>query len=513
MKSIRTAHAASIAVAFALLACFLGASCSDALLDEMGRLASEANRPVISPSAGSIITAHETITLSFDSDMDSGAVSIGGDIGLAAPATTWADPRTLDLNQANTVSWSAGTGKKLTVSITESGQTVAYEYTFEVFNGVCVSSPANAQNPGAPGNAGTVLAPLDTIQAGIDMAYSKYSADIATVKVAVGSYAIAGTVAVMKEKISLKGGYSASFMSRNYTTYETVMEDTRISLGTDVAPLPCVDFAEEITSATVLEGFSIKPSVGAFGSAIYIADASPAISYCTIFGKGRGSTPKPIRLCGIEVAGGSPSIQYCTVLLSWDWSAGNTLPADTIGIYTYDSSSAVIEHNTISGGYGADTYAVNAGGLSDTISLNIVTAGNANNSTGSSYGIYCDWSSPNISGNTIDAGSGIFGDQVANAYAIWLAVGANPSITGNEIRCSIAVTGEDYAIYEASAGSDPSAVSSNSFSSYYGQTGAVNRGYYYDFGESTPEINDLTTSVSLSATSDTLESFGNTTFD
>ncbi len=294
MKTIRTAGAASRAVAFALFACFLGASCSDALLDEMGRLAAEANRPAISPSAGSIITAHETITLSFDSDMAAGAVSVGGNIGLAAPAAAWADPRTLNLNLGNVIAWSAGSGKRLTVSISESGQTVVYEYAFEVFNGVCVGDPAI---PADGSDAGTVLKPYRTVQQGIDLGKTLYiDGGKGPAIVRVGKYTYtkpctnSSFIADVEAGVSLIGGYAANFSSRSTGDRSILVDSSTDAVGSSKTdPVRVINIDDPtVTSATVIRGFEARLGSGGIGSTthcgVYCKDGSPSFDDVMVTG-------------------------------------------------------------------------------------------------------------------------------------------------------------------------------------------------------------------------------------
>jgi hypothetical protein len=505
MKTIRTAGAASIAAAFALFASLLGASCSDALLDEMGKLAAEANRPAISPSAASIITAHETITLSFDSDMAVGAVSVGGNIGLAAPASAWADPRTLNLNPANGVAWSAGAGKKLTVSISESGQTTVYEYTFEVFNGVCVEGgdPA-ASDDDSESWAGTQRHPISTIAKAIAIIQTIYPTG-SEVRVAPASLATtpvneyqvdyngdAASRIVLAEGYSLRGGYSRDWNGRSIGGNPTVIRDMSGIGGAFSTPNRAVDCGSGLSLATELDGFTvIGSSSGANSVAILCEDSSPTIKDCAVLAGGTtaagterkgifatGSASPVIRDCSINAsasAGGS-STDYCVGIDIYEQAAptitGSIIaagkaktgsPGASYAIRSFFSDSTpVIDGNEIRGGEGYDTYSVyiNTTSLSTTATIqnNAITSGTPINV---SYAIALDNAQATIRNNTIIVGrSSLF---ISNTYGIYLYAGTSATYIENNALILVQQYSGTWGIFEDTTCTAPQLVDNNLF--------------------------------------------------
>ncbi len=509
MKTIRTAGAASIAVAFVLFACLLTVSCSDALLDEMGRLAAEANRPAISPLAGSIITAHETITLSFDSDMTPGSVSVGGSIGLAAPATSWADPRTLNLNLGNVIAWSAGTGKKMTVSISESGQSTVYEYTFEVFNGVCVEGgdPA-ASDDDSKAWAGTQRHPFSTIAKAIDFIQAIYPTG-SEIRVAPASLATtpaneyqidyrgdAASRIVMADGYSLLGGYSRDWTARNIAGNKTVIRDMSTTGGSMADPNRAVDCGNGLDASTALDGFTILGGGGDASAAVYCSGASPTISNSAINAGTSGSgavSRHALFVTGgssplvngniINASGGSASIETCSGIYLYSVTGSPELYRNTVYGGTASSISAgnsfgivsdstncipTIEGNTIGGGSAYTTYCVYIMSASSPIAIinNLILSGDNSDSLGSNYGLYCSGTAPLVRNNTIRIGDS--SGYCDKAYGIFLS--GTTSATKVDNNLFICLDGSSsylkVCIYESQSLSDVASVMNNCFHNF-----------------------------------------------
>lgn len=91
------------------------------------------------------------------------------------------------------------------------------------------------------------------------------------------------------------------------------------------------------------------------------------------------------------------------------------------------SSSPTISNNTISGGNATNNYGIyNEISSSPMITVNTITQGGSGAFT-ENYGIYNTSSSPTISNNTINGGSG------NNGYGIYNAVSSSPTISNNTI--------------------------------------------------------------------------------
>jgi hypothetical protein len=155
----------------------------------MAKITANMNQPTVVPGNGASVTAHEAITITFPKAVDTGSVTVSGTIGnipvgLLKWSTVTNANDTLVVNFANTIAWTAGSGRSLRVAVATKGQVSNYDYSFDVFRGICVTTPAQG---GSSGNPGTSSAPLATIQAGISKALAVYGAP-AEVHVATGNY-------------------------------------------------------------------------------------------------------------------------------------------------------------------------------------------------------------------------------------------------------------------------------------------------------------------------------------
>ena len=233
-------------------------SCSDDLLNAMARTALEASRPQIKPEAGTMITAHEQIVLTFPKDMSAATVTLAGTIGnaTAVPSTVTKTNDTLTLDPPSTF-WNTGADMTLVAKVSEGGQESTYEFSYEIFRGVCV---ATATDGGADGNAGTQRSPLLSIKKAIgEMTRPTGYNSSGEVRVAVGTYTLDGADTTngritMVEGVSLRGGYNTSWASGNPQPLVSTITDSSASVST--APKTIV-FGAGISRATVLEGFTI----------------------------------------------------------------------------------------------------------------------------------------------------------------------------------------------------------------------------------------------------------------
>lgn len=371
----RSATGALICALICALACAL-ASCSDALLDEMTRIARAANEPTATPATGSTITAHETISLAFPAAMDAAAVALSGDLA-ASYAPTWSeDGKTIALNGGNVAAWAAGTGRSLTVAVTDGDRVVSFDFSYDVFDGACVSEGSNDANPG------TAASPVGSVNVGIAKAAELYAGP-SVVRVSKGTYssdyaATGKATADVVEGVSLLGGFSPdSWAVRDATIYETVLEDSSVSGGDSLALANRAVFVPAtVTQATRVEGFTIiMAGAGSnFGSAVYCA-GSPTVTDCII--KGRQSGYGAINHCIVSRAGGVFSNNSIR-----PHGAGQT----SYGVYLEESTATIRDNEILGGGGLTSAYGI--------VSMNGETAprieGNSiNMSACSSPDIYC----------------------------------------------------------------------------------------------------------------------------
>jgi hypothetical protein len=427
-SSARFFHAVVWLVAFA--AVFVLASCSDALLNEMARLAADANRPSISPADGAIITAHETITLTFPKTMDPASVTIAGDIGTAGAewSTTALTNDALTLNGYDTgspvIAWTAGTGKTLTITVVSSGETIVYTYTFEVFRGVCVRQDGLDDNPG------TAVKPKKNIKAGIDAVVdSQLYGAAGEVHVAAGTYPTdwAGSQnrITIVEGVSLLGGYASDWTARDIAANRTVIVDQSTTGGsTNNNPNRAIDVPSGITSATVIEGFAVYGSnsgtIGGNYTAAVFCGSSPSIRNNEIIAGGNG-TNADYRY-GIEI-----------------YTTGSASPTITLNNFNQGSlggGSAILE---------CDGVVINSDGNA-VIEKNLISGGQADTTTGTANGIYINSSNanPRIDANTIDGGSASYTHGIGSNG---LSISVSVKIYNNIVKSGLYSAGESYAIF------------------------------------------------------------------
>jgi len=232
---------------------------------------------------------------------------------------------------------------------------------------VYVSTTGNDQNPGTQGK------PKLTVQAAIDVADSLVTqSDItaADVRVAQGAYNVdyqTGTHIIMKEGVSLYGGYSPDLTNRSVALYPTEILDTSTTggvVGDATTFNRAVDSGSGLTAATIVDGLRITGAGGTVSVGMYNVSSSPTISNCTIDG-GTASTTY-----GIFNSSAAPVITQNTIL-------GGGGSSSSAGIYNADNAAPIITNNLIDG------------------------RGN-----GITMGIANDNSSPRIQNNTIDGGDG-----------------------------------------------------------------------------------------------------------
>ncbi|MCH8842528.1 MAG: fibronectin type III domain-containing protein, partial [SAR324 cluster bacterium] len=219
---------------------------------------------------------------------------------------------------------------------------------------------------GDDANPGTATSPKLTIPAAIAAASPGM-----VVHVAAGTYNVnyqSGTHVVMAEGISIYGGYSAAdWNDRDPVTYTTTITDQSATGGTGTSPNRAVYADASITTATVIDGFTINGGGGDYSSGIYNDIGSPTISNNTIDG---GNAL--VESFGIFNDIGSPTITNNTI------NGGNGLSV-SYGIFDFPNSASppMIINNKIIGGSGNITKGIMA--TTATIINNIIDGGNAGN--------------------------------------------------------------------------------------------------------------------------------------
>jgi hypothetical protein len=292
-------------------------------------------------------------------------------------------------------------------------------------------------------NPGTRDLPKATIQNAIDVAADLL--EVAEVHVAEGSYVVSfqeDTHVKMKKGVSLYGGYSsANWDVRDPDQYSTIIRDTSVSgEGGNRA----VDCGDNLTSATVIDGFIIQGGSGPISVAINCRSSSPTIQNNVLNG-GNGT-----HSIGIFLSDASPIIKGNTV----DAGGGNTgdgilsnLSSPTIqnniirggtksfssGIYNTRSEPLII-NNLIDGGTGTFVVGIHNTDSSIAIIRNNIIFGGKGTIGPSTHGIIVENSQSIIQNNTIDGG---FAEPLSGGktYGIQIFL-ASPTIENNVIFTS-----------------------------------------------------------------------------
>ena len=356
---------------------------------------------------------------------------------------------------------------------------------------------------GSDSNPGTIAQPMLTLGGAIARA-AAIGAE--TINMAGGEYSINANIFIdLNQKLTLNGGFSNDFLTRDFNVYETKLIDTR-SGGTPSSNITTVHVGADTSgtgSSTILNGASVVNIKidgltinGASGYAIALNltedniieinqsvinggssgtettaikstnSSSPAITNSTINGGGGGSSR------GIRNDNSSPTIQNSTInggsgsLESYGIHNDNSSPTiqdSTInggsggfvsyGIYNA-FSAPIIQNNTINGGSGPikNWGIYNTSGAAPMIQNNLIFGGGG---TTESIGIYnLGNSTAIIRNNTINGG-----ENTGNSYGIRLSINSAPTIENNIIFTSGG--GSEYCIYEDFNGSLPVSVRNN----------------------------------------------------
>ncbi len=264
---------------------------------------------------------------------------------------------------------------------------------------------------------GSIENPKKTIQAGITLADSLYAA--AEVHVAEGTYLLAGNPIILKEGISLYGGYSSDWSARHPSLYTTTVTDDRSTGGCSGHPNYAVYADGNTTSSTRLDGFTINAAGGKCSTGI-LSLGSPTISNNVI----NGGTVSDASYCIYLKDGASPRITNNRL-------NGGSSDDRSFGIYAGQSTRAIISYNIISGGntLNGTAHAIYGKSAASTIENNSIYGGHCATDQGYSCGIReASGSNSMIANNTIDGGTGY------RAYGIVTSDGSNPEILNNTIN-------------------------------------------------------------------------------
>jgi Bacterial Ig-like domain/Right handed beta helix region len=239
----------------------------------------------VTPVPDSVLTTNQSITFDFSESMDTGSLSISGGLIAAGSGTSW-DANTDRLTISPSSSWNIGALQSFVLNAADAaGNSVSLSGDFDV--AVVFVSPS-----GNDSWSGSRVAPKKTIAAAVNYADSQF--DTGRVHATQGIYQVsfaAGTHVILREGISIYGGYNSSLTVRNPAAYVTeIREVSTTGGGTSIFDYTnmnrIIDASGSITRATVMDGFTLRGGGGDAGgcaSAIYTySGASPTISNCII---------------------------------------------------------------------------------------------------------------------------------------------------------------------------------------------------------------------------------------
>lgn len=227
----------------------------------------------------------------------------------------------------------------------------------------------------APDNTGDGLTPATAKQ---DISAMIVDATApGTIRVAGGTYPIdsslGGNRVYLYKDLSLEGGYSLDFMTRDTVTYETILTDSASSANIVTNSHKTVHITSSVTSTSTIDGFTITGASGDFANTIYIDGGSPIIQNNNITGGAAGTTR------AIVVISGNPEIMNNVI------NGGSASFSSTVAVYDIGGSS--IHDNDINGGSSNTySYGVYTTTISSEIYNNTIHGGSA---SGFSVGVYC----------------------------------------------------------------------------------------------------------------------------
>ncbi|MCX7038038.1 MAG: right-handed parallel beta-helix repeat-containing protein, partial [Spirochaetes bacterium] len=453
--------------------------------------------PAATLQGGTERVGHEPIQLRFNASMNTGSVTVTGDLSACDKqwTTTTLLNDTFTLRPSTGALWPSGTGKTLIVNGASGvGITMTtFNASFTVRYRIYVNAVGgNDSDP----DAGSTSVPFASPNPAISLAASRYRpSNPVEIWVAQGLYAAdyslpahptAMDVSSAADGAAIMGGYKVDNWSvRDPATYASTLRDSSTDGGagalTDANR--AVHFGTGVTSATVLDGFVIEAAASTTASSrcvgILCEGASPTIRACAITGGLAptincvgilclSSSAPEITACqinggtgqwtyGIDNRSSAPHISnntilagsgtsysrgiYCNAsapLITGNWIQAGTNAQEAAGIHLASSSAAMIYNNTISGGKGGN-------------GTTFYTA----------QGIYASSSNPDIRNNSIDGGSVQDSGQDPHPRCIYLWGGSLPIIENNILFVRDVTVG--YGIYEADTTSDPVSIKNNDF--------------------------------------------------
>ena len=271
---------------------------------------------------------------------------------------------------------------------------------------------------GNDANPGTAEAPLLTLPAAIAAGAARIAAGEARpvhVRVAAGTYAVnsdaaVGTHLVLSEGVSLYGGYASDWSARDPVAQETIIADGGTDTGNNLSPNRVLAADSTITTATVVDGFTIRGAAGGYAYGLYLAGA-PTVRACRI----DGGTATVVTT-GVYIDGAAPRLE------------GNTITAGTApqnyGVQVQNGATPTLAGNDMRGGGGSLSFALMTFNAAPVLTGNTLYGGTATQSRG----LQNSNGTPSITANTIHGG-----DAGNQSVAVLNANGSGTAILRNNV--------------------------------------------------------------------------------
>lgn len=488
-----------------LLAVLLPAACENDLTAVIARdeeFSTKLLQASTMPATSHWITGNEAITIQFSDPVDTATLVMSGTLGIDESDTSyysWSDTTyandTLTLTppplagHASFNLWPAGSGMTVVVSAESTNGKVmnARTFAFDVEYRYCVDDGA-----GGSGN-GSRLAPLDTVQGGIDAAAALYAelspASEIPVLVAVGTYSAdcqydatytAGEehwVAFMKPGVSLHGGYDSTFLAL-HGSQKTIFSDSDTDGGNTTEylnPASVVYIGSTVTGTPVIEKITVIPAVssagGGFVCAVHVESASPKLRTITVTGASSGG---PYGVWGMFCEGASalPEISNPAV-------DPGTASGVSVGLFVSNGASP-----EVSGSSPVSHFIKSGAGAQNAFGVYYEGGG-----SGSFSGIGVYGPATSVAG-----GSGLTPGTV-DGGCVYLSVGGTPSFTGNTFYLGYGFVNDLYVFYEGTS-CEPAEVTRNDFAFTAGYSGNIVWYYDSDSAASVNSGNHTTQSIS-----------------
>lgn len=506
-RTSRVAASASriFAVLAALTAVLLTTACENALTAVIARdeeYSTKLLQATTTPATSHWIAGNETITIQFADPVDTATLVMSGTLGIDESDTgyfAWSD--TTYANDTLTLTppplaghtsfnlWPAGSDMTVVVSAESTNGKVmsARTFAFDVEYRYCVDDGA-----GGSGN-GSRLAPLDTVQGGIDAAAALYAelspASEIPVLVAAGTYSAnclydstytAGEehwVAFMKPGVSLHGGYDSTFLAL-HGSQKTIFSDSDTDGGNKddyLNPASVVYIGSTVTGTPVIETITVMPAVSSdvdgFVCAVHVESASPKLRNIIVTGASSGG---PYGVWGMFIEGASASPEILNPAINPGTASGVS-----VGLFVSNGASPAV-----SGTSPVSHFIKSGAGAKNAFGIFYEGGG-----SGSFYGIGVHGPATSVAG-----GSGLTPSTV-DGGCVYLSVGGTPSFTGNTFYLGYNFVNDLYVFYEGTS-CEPAEVTRNDFAFTLGYSGNIIWYYDSDIPVSVNSANYTTQSIS-----------------